>query len=406
MPLMNLPAPTAPRRPFSLALFLVASLMMHAPTTSRGQTARQAPALPAVAEAVQKALDAHEVAGAITVVGGPDRLLHLDAAGYADIASQRPMTPDTIFWIASMSKPVTAAALMMLQEEGKLDIHDPVSKFIPEFAALKAPDGQPARITIEHIMNHTSGLGEISYAEAARCATLEQAVALYVTKPLQFTPGAKWAYCQSGINTGGRIIEIASGQSLPEFLKERLFDPLGMKDTTFYLDDEQAARLATSYSRSDDGALTPSPIRFLNGTAPTSHDRFPAANGGLFSTATDYARFARMILNEGTLDGRRFLKPETVKLMTSLHTGDLTTGFTPGNGWGIGWCVVRQPQGASAALAPGSFGHGGAYGTQIWIDPARRRYFLLMVQRADYPNSDASPLRTTFQDAAAAALTP
>jgi CubicO group peptidase (beta-lactamase class C family) len=405
---MNAPHPIAPTGLLAVITLGLAIAPLAPSSLARGQevTSAAARTLPGVSEAVRKALEDHEVAGAITVVGGQSRLLHFEAAGLADIATKRPMTPDTIFWIASMSKPVTAVALMMLVEEGKVGLSDPVSKFIPAFSALKAPDGQPAGITVLQLMTHTSGLGEISGEEAARCRTLEEAVALYLTKPVRFTPGTKWAYCQSGINTAGRIIEIASGKRLPEFLQERLFGPLDMKDTTFYLTDEQERRLATSYSRADDGTLAPTPIRFLNGSSPTSRDRFPAANGGLFSTAIDYERFARMVLNNGELRGRRLLRPESVKTMTSLHSGDLATGFTPGNGWGVGWCLVRAPQGPSAALAPGSFGHGGAYGTQAWVDPTHGRFYLLMVQRANYPNSDASPLRTAFQDAAAAALDP
>jgi CubicO group peptidase (beta-lactamase class C family) len=174
-----------------------------------------------------------------------------------------------------------------------------------------------------------------------------------------------------------------------------------MRDTTFYLGDEQMKRLAKSYRRTDRGTLEEAEVFILLGKGATSRDRFPAANGGLFSTAPDYARFARMILNEGELDGTRYLTPESVKLMTTPQTGDLATGFTPGNAWGLGWCVIRQPQGVTQALSPGSFGHGGAYGTQAWIDPVRKRADILMVQRANFPNSDASELRRAFEEAAA-----
>jgi CubicO group peptidase (beta-lactamase class C family) len=188
-----------------------------------------------------------------------------------------------------------------------------------------------------------------------------------------------------------------------EFLEQRLFAPLGMKDTTFYLSEEQLPRLATSYRRTDDGTLEPIPIRFLDGKSPTSRDRFPAGNGGLFSTAPDYARFCQMILNGGELDGRRYVSPESVKLMTSVQTDGLKTGFTEGNGWGLGWCVVREPQGVTESHSPGSFGHGGAYGTQAWIDPVKKRIQILMVQRANFPNSDASDVRRAFQAAASSA---
>ena len=176
-----------------------------------------------------------------------------------------------------------------------------------------------------------------------------------------------------------------------------------MKDTTFYLTEEQFHRLATSYKR-DKGELGPTAVGILYGKAPTSRDRFPAANGGLFSTATDYSRFCRMILNGSELDGKRYVKPEPVALMTSLQTGDLKTGFTPSNGWGLGWGVTREPQGITAMLSPGTFGHGGAYGTQAWIDPVKKRAYVLMIQRADYSNSDGSEVRKAFQEVANAVM--
>jgi CubicO group peptidase (beta-lactamase class C family) len=196
---------------------------------------------------------------------------------------------------------------------------------------------------------------------------------------------------------------VVTHKPLEKLLKERLFDPLGMKDTTFYLTEKQLPRLAKSYRRTDKGELEATEIRFLNGKSPTSLDRFPAPNGGLFSTASDYARFCQMILQSGELDGKRYLKPETVKLMTTIQTADLKTGFTEGNGWGLGWCVVRKPQGITAMLSPGTFGHGGAYGTQAWIDPETKRIYILMVQRANFPNSDASEVRKGFQEAASKA---
>jgi len=177
-----------------------------------------------------------------------------------------------------------------------------------------------------------------------------------------------------------------------------------MKDTTFYPSAEQMKRLATSYKRTDDGKLEPAKIFILEGHDPSARDRYPAANGGLFSTAGDYGRFCRMLLNGGSLDGKTYLKPETVKLMRTVSTGDLHTGFTEGNGWGLGVGVVRQPQGVTASLSPGSFGHGGAYGTQAWIDPEKGVAYVLMVQRANFKNSDDSEVRKAFQDAAAGAV--
>ena len=349
-------------------------------------------------QAIERTVAEHQVSGAVTLIATRDRIVQLSAVGMADIENNRPMKPDAIFWIASMTKPVTATSIMMLEEEGKLSVDDPVAKYIPELADLKTPDGKPANITLKHLLTHTSGmLLEAPREVTSRAHTLADLIPAYAKAPLRFEPGTKWEYCQAGINTLGRVIEVASGKSLPEFFQERIFTPLGMKNTTFYPDTEQAARLAVTYRKAGDKLEpAPSPI--------TPHSHYPAANGGLYSTASDYGRFCQMLLNEGTLDGHQILKPETVKKMRTIQTGDLHTGFTPGDAWGLGVCIVRQPQGVTAMLSPGTFGHGGAFGTQAWIDPVKGVIYVLMVQRRDFGNSDDSPVRKAFQEAAAAAL--
>jgi CubicO group peptidase (beta-lactamase class C family) len=362
------------------------------------------PAFSAINDRLRHFIDNNEIAGAVTLVATRDAIVHLDTIGEADIAHDKPMRPDTIFWIASMTKPVTATAVLMLQDQGKLSVDDPVEKYLPVFKNIKTADGKRARLTIRHLLTHTSGMGEIKPEQASAITKLVGLIPLYAAKPLAFEPGTKWVYCQSGINTAARIVEVVSGQSFELFLEQRLFIPLGMNDTTFYLTDAQLPRLATSYRRTKQGALEPTQNLILYGKSPTSRDRFPAANGGLFSTARDYCRFCQVFLNQGTLDGKLYLKPETVRLMTRLQTGMLKTGFTVGNGWGLGWCVVCDPQGVTAMFSPGTFGHGGAYGTQAWIDPEKKRTYVLLVQRADFGNSDASEVRREFQQAAAAAL--
>jgi CubicO group peptidase (beta-lactamase class C family) len=378
-------------------------LIFSCTALSRQPTHLGAPDLAGVNERLREFVSAGEIAGAVTLVATQQKVVHLGVIGQADLASGTAMRPDTIFWIASMTKPVTATALLMLQDEGKLSVDDPVGKHITELANLKTPSGKAANLTIRHLLTHTSGLAEATPEQSKAAKTLADLIPAYASQPLAFEPDSKWKYCQSGINTAARIVEVVSGQSFPEFLHKRLFRPLGMKDTTFYLTQEQMPRLAKSYKKEAD-KLQEAPLAFLRGQAPTSRDRYPAANGGLFSTAADYARFCRMILNQGTLDGKRYVKRESVTLMTSLQTRELQTGFTEGNGWGLGWCLVRQPQGVSAMLSPGSFGHGGAYGTQAWIDPQKRLVYILMVQRADFPNSDNSEVRRVFQQAAASAL--
>lgn len=369
-----------------------------------------APNAPAIDAAMRDAIAKNEVAGAVTVVVSKDKVLHVGTAGQADVASRRAMEPDTLFWIASMTKPVTGAAVLMLQDEGKLRVSDPVAKYIPEFANLKTPSGKPANLTIAQILNHTSGLGEASGPEAQRAKTLAELVPIWLAAPMRHEPGEKWSYNQSGINAAGRIVEIISGLSFDAFLQQRLFDPLGMKDTTFYPEGARREKLVTAYSRNREGVLEPVASRPDYGPK----DRPPQGNGGLYSTAPDYARFCQMLLNEGTLEGRRYLSKEALKFLSSSQTGDLPTGFfqndTFGNrgknyAWGIGTCVLLTPhEGVAEVLSPGSFGHGGAWGTQAWIDPTKGLAYILMVQRSNFPNSDASDVRRAFQKAAASAF--
>ena len=371
--------------------------------TACGAAAVRAPApeIASINDAIRAAVIKPEIAGAVTMVVEPDRVLHLSAVGQADIASAKPMTTDALFWIASMTKPITGAAVLMLQDEGKLSVDDPVAKYVPELANVKTTDGTPGNLTLRQLMTHTSGLAESTQEERNAAKALKDLVPGFAGRPLQFKPGTKWQYCQSGINTLGRIVEIVSGQSFPDFLQQRLFTPLGMIDTTFYPSAAQIPRIATTY-KLDKGMLVAAKVPFDFDPANVGH--YPAPNGGLYATASDYARFCQMLLNDGSLDGKRYLKPETVTLMRTISTGELKTGFTDGNGWGLTACVVREPQGVSAALSPGSFGHGGAYGTQVWIDPVTKRAYILMVQRQGFPNADGSDVRKSFQEAAIGAL--
>ena len=368
------------------------------------------PLLPGIGAAMQDMVAKQEIAGAVTAVVTLDRTLHLESTGHADLASNRLMTPDTLFWIASMTKPVTGVAIMMLQDEGKLKLTDPVANYIPEFAGLKSPSGQPANLTIIQILTHTSGLGEASGPAAQSASTLADLVPVWLAAKMQFEPGAQWKYCQSGINLAGRIVEVVSGLSFDAFLQRRLFDPLGMTDTTFYPTKAQRARLATAYAKNKDAGLVPVPPRA--GFGAPEHP--PQGNGGLFSTPQDYARFCQLLLGQGTVGSQRLLSPAAVKSLASIHTGEIPTGFFQTEqwgkrganyGWGVGICILRTPHpGHGEMLSPGSYGHGGAWGTQAWIDPVKGVAYLLFVQRSNFPNSDGSDVRLGFQRAAAAAL--
>ncbi|HEX4644916.1 MAG TPA: serine hydrolase domain-containing protein [Verrucomicrobiae bacterium] len=369
------------------------------------------PKLPGVGAAMQEMIAKNEIAGAVTVVVNKDKVLHLESTGFADVGAKKPMAPETLFWIASMTKPITGTAILMLQDEGKLNVADPVAKYLPEFARLKTPSGKPANLTITQILTHTSGLGEAGGPAAQNARTLADLVPLWLATPMQYEPGEKWRYTQSGINAAARIVEVVSGMTFDVFLQKRLFDPLGMTHTTFYLTPESRSHLATAYAKNKDaGLLEPVPPRADFGT----RNRPPQGNGGLYSTAPDYARFCQMLLNGGTLEGHRYLSPAAMKFLTTPQTGDLPTGFFQNNtfgqhganyGWGIATCILRTPhEGVASMLSPGSFGHGGAWGTQAWIDPVKGVAYVLMVQRSNFPNSDASDVRRSFQEAAANAL--
>jgi CubicO group peptidase (beta-lactamase class C family) len=346
---------------------------------------------------MQSFVDEKKIAGAVTLVGHKGRIVHLAAVGRADLDAHRPMGVDTLFRVMSMTKPITATAVMILADEGKLSIDDPVEKYIPAFVKAKLEKGDPAQeLTIRHLLTHTSGLGGDQ-----TCATsLEATAEMLAARPFDFQPGQKWQYGPS-LNVCGRIIEIASGRRYEEFLTERIFVPLGMTDTTFFPTSEQQERIAVVYRRGEDtNALVPARRLVVDAARET----VPNPSGGLLSTAQDMFRFYQMILNGGELEGQRIVSANAVRAMTTAQTGDLTTGFTRGNAWGLGWCVIRQPAETTEMLSPGTFGHGGLYGTQGWVDPVRQSIFVLLIGRADLENSDDSDLRREFQRLAVRAL--
>ncbi|MBM3861676.1 MAG: beta-lactamase family protein [Verrucomicrobia bacterium] len=355
---------------------------------------------------LQQFVDDGVIAGAVTLVAHHGKVVSLEAVGFADLATRAPMRTDNLFWIASMTKPITATAVMMLQDEGKLSVEDPVEKYLPEFKgqwmiaekgkdslALKRP---PRPITLRDLLTHTSGLGNVD-TPRPDCSLAELAMA-YSQKPLEFVPGSKWSYCNSGINVLGRIVEVVSGKPYAEFLDARLFRPLGMKDTTFWLNERQARRLAKSYQPAKEGrGLEETSVHFLKGSL-TSRTRTAFPAGGLFSTASDLAKFYQMVLNGGIVGNRRYLSEAAVKQMTTTQTGDLKTGFVDGMSFGLGWGVVKEPTGVTAMLSPGTFGHGGAYGTQGWVDPKCQLILVMLIQRAKLNNGDASDMRRAFQE--------
>lgn len=334
-----------------------------------------------------------QASGVVNLVARDGKIAYRNAVGMAEIETNRAMQPDTMFAIASMTKPITATAVMILRDEGKLALDDPVAKYLPEFSEVKFQDQPPQRpITLRDLMTHTAGLGGSQQNEGSLAAT----AAAIARRPLLFQPGAKWSY-SPGLTVCGRVVEVVAGQPFEKFLDQRIFQPLGMKDTTFFPDEAQQRRLARLYKP---GAQPGSLEATTHWLSDLGADRTPNPSGGLFSTAADMARFYQMVLDGGRCGGKQIVSVESVQEMTRNQTSDLTTGFTDGNCWGLGWCIVRQPQGVTAMLSPGTFGHGGAFGTQGWVDPQRRMIFVLMVQRTGFGNSDGADLRGQFQQLA------
>jgi CubicO group peptidase (beta-lactamase class C family) len=367
---------------------------------------------------MQKFVEDGVIAGSVTVVGTSKGTASLEAVGSRRLEPREPMTADSLFRIASMTKPITAVGIQILAEEGKLKVEDPVEKLLPEFRgqwliAERSKDNarlvlkKPARvITLHDLLTHTSGLGiygpGLDDLYSKRNRSLAEATLAVSQRPLEFEPGSRWSYSNSGIDTLGRVIEVVSGQSYESFLAQRIFEPLGMKDTTFRPTKEQLSRLAAIYATKE-GKLVLSPASVMG---PPVGARHPIPAGGLYSTGADMARFYRMMLNGGTLDGKRILSEAGVKTMTRTQTGELKTGFTPGMSYGLGFAVVREPQGVTEMLSPGSFGHGGAYATQSWADPKRDLFVILLIQRTGLPNGDASEMRRELQRLAVEAVKP
>jgi len=365
-------------------------------------------ALPPVAAKLRPFLDGHMIAGAVTLIGNKDRVLSVETIGQADLATGRPMTPDTVFWIASMSKSVTGAALMMLVDEGRLNVDDPVEKYLPDFKAvmvLAESDSdhsllrKPAPpLTIRTLLTHTGGLIALTPLERKiDLLSLRENVLVYPLIPLRFEPGSRYSYSNAGINTAARIAEVVSGLPFEDFLQQRLFTPLGMKDTTFWPDADQVRRLAKAY-RPNASMTGLEEIDIEQLTYPLSDRRRGACPaGGLFSTAHDMYLLGRMIINGGTYGGRRYLSAASVAQMTSNQIG----GFfpDPDYGYGFGW-IVHRVRHENDPTGPGTFGAGGAYNTLMGIDPSHDLVSVMMVQQSGFPESERSRLRQAFTLAA------
>ena len=355
--------------------------------------------------ALQRFEDADEITGAVTAAVGPDGLIAVEAFGLADVGGQRPMRKDSLFWIGGMTRTMTAVGVMMLVEEGKVSLEDSLDKYVPAFrdVRLKTAAGlvAPRRpVTVKDLLTHTSGIDPTpatALGEPVDTLSLAAMAEAYARRPLTDEPGAKWADNDNGINLLGRVIEVASGQAYADFMQQRLFDPLGMENTTFWPDPDQLDQLAKPYAkdRANGGLIEAKNPWF---SLPLHDDRrtpFPA--GGLYSCVRDLGRFQQMLLRQGQLDGRRYLKAATLKQMTAAQTGEaFATSLPKGQRMGLGWNLVGEPTDSTAGLSVGAFGQTAAYGPQAWIDPVKQRAYVLLIQRADLTPTERSEISREF----------
>ena len=371
-----------------------------------------------IKEAVQRHIDAGSVPGVVTLVARRGKIVHFETHGYNDVEAKKPMPKDAIFRLATMSKPIGAVAVMKMIEEGKLRLNDPVWRFIPEFKQAKVAVPKPGPstgaqgerggggrgrggpppevdlvdsrpITVRDLLTHTSGLmsggpGQQTAPEPARQRTPQDTLATYMPRlgavALDFQPGTLWRYSGlHGFDVLCRIVEVASGMTIDRFMQQRLFDPLGMKDTGFTITAAKQPRMAIMYGRGQGGGFQ----RQANQEGLSSPTYF-SCSGGMISTAEDYLQFAQMLVNGGELNGRRYLGPKTIELMASNHTADLVNGQfgrpARGMGFGLGVQVVQDPVAADLRQSKGTFGWAGAYGTNINVDPAEKMVNIIMMQ--------------------------
>ena len=362
-----------------------------------------------VAELVQRHIDAGSFSGAVTLVARNGHVVYHEAAGLMDLEGKKPMTKDAIFRIMSMTKPIIGVATMMMIEEGKIHLQDPISKFIPEWADMTVAIAQPSAgggpgngpvartnaepryytvpverpLTVRDLLTHTGGLvsGPMSGGAArAVAAKPNETLADFIPRlgkvPLEFQPGTRWAYsATAAFDTLSRVVEIVSGATIDRFVKQRIFDPLGMKDTS-YIVPKGSPRLAKLYSHTPDG-LRPAPDpAFMNGV-------YFSGGGGLVSTATDYAQFALMLANDGEWNGVRLISPRAVELMDSVFAPDTLPGRPTGESFGLSMRVVNDPAARNSFLTKGSFGWSGAFGTHFWVDRKENLIAIAMTQTSN-----------------------
>ena len=352
------------------------SLIAFALPSIAAETA--SPASPEVTAAMQPYLDRYKLAGIVTLIADKTGQVHYrNLLGYADVEAKKPIRADNVFWIASMSKMFAGASIMILSDEGKVSLDDPVTKFIPQLAkwmVIKEKDPshlllEPVTnpVTVRHILSHTSGLAgssEVQQVTGADSTPLKVRALSSVTGPLQWQPGEKYAYGNQGMNIAARIVEIVSGMPYEEFLQKRFFDPLGMTETTFWPSEAMVARLAGTYGpNKEKTAIVRGDIGYLAKPYGDRLHRFPEAGGGLFSTPHDILRYGMLLANDGELEGHRYLSHVAMDELRKEQTGATHVNYSLGY-----------------HLRNGLFGHDGAYGTDLSVDPKTGMILVFMIQ--------------------------
>lgn len=399
-----------------IIFFLAAALLLAAPPAPDAAKAGMDSAqLQKIAPRMKAMADDHAVSGAVTLVMRKGTLAHFEVAGWQDVEAKKPMRADSIFQIMSMTKPITGVAIMMLVDEGKVRLGDPVEKHLPEFRGQMVKVSEtagvvtlkrPARpITVRDLMTHTSGMGPaapgIGDIMVKMDRTLTDACLIYSQQALDFEPGTKWQYANTGIAILGRIVEVQSGMAYEKFLETRIFQPLGMVDSHIFLPAEKQSRVAPVYTMKD-GKLVKADASILAGDPMLYRkgSKYSGPEFALYSTAWDLAQFYQMMLNRGTLGGKRLLSPSSVEIMTALHTADIQAGHNSGTGFGLTWEVTKSNAGMLTGQSIGAFGHGGAFGTYGWIDPKKELVGVFMTGLS----GDVKPVRDAFVGMANAAV--
>jgi CubicO group peptidase (beta-lactamase class C family) len=386
-------------------LSIAALLIAAPPALKQGMDTERLARIP---ERMKAFAESGTVAGTVTLLQRHGQVILLEASGYQDLEGKKPMRTDSIFQIMSMTKPFVGVGIMMLAEEGKLSIVEPVERYLPEFKGQMLADGKkPVRpITVRDLMVHTSGMpaptGELKDLYWKLDRTLAEAVPEFAKQPLRFEPGSKWEYSNTGIATLGRIIEVISGQPFEQFMAERIYNPLGMKDTFIFPPAGKTGRIAIVYDTKD-GKLTRSGARILGGDPGAFRQgaKYSAPEFSMFSTASDLSHFYQMLLNGGVHNGRRFLSKAAIETMSANHSGTLKAGHLAGAVRGLTFEVIGDVAGTSLLLPVGTYGHGGAFGTHGWVDPKRDMVGVFLV---GHNGSAGSLVKHAFMQMAGASV--